>query len=239
MIKRIIKKILFRERSSSEAYVKFLRKHGCKIGDRVFFYSPRLTTIDDARMDWISIGSNTKITQGVVILAHDYSPSVFLHANHRMLLAGGKYTTVGSNCFLGINCIILPGCNVGNNCIIGAGAVVCTDIPDNSVVAGNPAKIIKRIEESCENHSNAYLGDAKRNVKHFKQSQRRLPEIKELHGFAFLFLRRSEKNWSKYFTDYLCHDNDRNDIRSAFFETKPIFESYDDFIKFCLNNEGE
>lgn len=87
--KLILNKILYRERSDSDSYIRYLKKHGCKIGKGVKFYSPRTTTIDEVKQDWISIGDYTKITQGVIILAHDYSPSVCIHTHKKILLQGG------------------------------------------------------------------------------------------------------------------------------------------------------
>lgn len=224
-------------RRSSETYVAYLKKNGCDIGKGVYFYSPSTTTVDRVRMNWISIGDYTKITQGVIILAHDYAPSVLLHTHHRVVLGGGRETVIGSNCFLGMNCIIMPGKRVGNNCIIGAGAVVASDIPDNSVCAGNPARVIMSINEYYDIRQKQYLNDAKRNVKHFIQINKRYPTIKELHGFAFLFLPRTEENWATYYTSYLCHDNDPMDVKSAFFETEPVFENYNRFIEYCTIDE--
>ena len=43
--------------------------------------------------------------------------------------------------------IVLPGVTIGDGCVIGAGAVVTKDIPDNSLAVGNPAKVIKTIEQ--------------------------------------------------------------------------------------------
>ena len=55
----------------------------------------------------------------------------------------GEPITIGDNVWLGGHCVVLPGVTIGNNAIIGAGSVVTKDVPDNAVVAGNPARIIK------------------------------------------------------------------------------------------------
>ena len=55
---------------------------------------------------------------------------------------------VGDNVWFGGKCIVLPGTTIGNNVVVGAGSVVVNDIPDNSIVVGNPAKIIKKIENN-------------------------------------------------------------------------------------------
>lgn len=54
---------------------------------------------------------------------------------------------IGDDCFIGGNSIILKGTKLGRNCVVGAGSVVHGDYPDNSIIAGNPAKIIKYNKE--------------------------------------------------------------------------------------------
>lgn len=49
------------------------------------------------------------------------------------------------NCWIGAGATILPGVTVGENAVVGAGSVVTKDVPDNTVVVGNPAKIVKKI----------------------------------------------------------------------------------------------
>ena len=53
---------------------------------------------------------------------------------------------IGNNVWIGGSVTILPGVTIGNNVTVGAGAVVTRDVPDNVVVAGNPAKVIRHIK---------------------------------------------------------------------------------------------
>ena len=58
----------------------------------------------------------------------------------------GKPITVGDNVWFGGHCVVLGGVTIGNNVVVGAGSVVTKDIPDNAVVAGNPARILRYTE---------------------------------------------------------------------------------------------
>ncbi len=94
----------------------------------------------------IVIGSNTNIGGNVKILDNDFHP-----VNPMERLADNKDAIgtlpvhIGENCFIGCNVLILKGSRIGNNCVVGAGAVVSGSFEDNCVIAGNPAKIIKRV----------------------------------------------------------------------------------------------
>lgn len=79
----------------------------------------------------VYIGRDTFITSRVVILAHDAARNLKTD------------TIVGNRCFIGIRSIIMPGVRIGNEVVVGAGSVVTKDVPDNCIVAGNPAKNIK------------------------------------------------------------------------------------------------
>jgi acetyltransferase-like isoleucine patch superfamily enzyme len=80
----------------------------------------------------VHIGAYTYVAFGAVILCHDTTRGLYVD------------TYVGENCFIGARSIIMPGIHIGNRCIVGAGSVVTKDVPDNSAVAGNPAKIIRK-----------------------------------------------------------------------------------------------
>ena len=57
-----------------------------------------------------------------------------------------KPVHIKKNVWIGVNVTILPGVTIGENAIVGAGAVVTKDVPDNAVVVGNPARVIKYLD---------------------------------------------------------------------------------------------
>lgn len=57
---------------------------------------------------------------------------------------------IGDNVWIGNGVSILSGVNIGSGAVIGAGSVVTKDVPENTIVGGNPAKIIKRYEPQCQ-----------------------------------------------------------------------------------------
>ncbi|WP_439022068.1 maltose acetyltransferase domain-containing protein [Bacillus thuringiensis] len=92
----------------------------------------------------VRIGDNCMFAPGV----HIYTATHPLHAAERN--SGkeyGKPVKIGNNVWVGGGAIINPGISIGDNAVIASGAVVTKDVPNNVVVGGNPAKIIKTIEE--------------------------------------------------------------------------------------------
>ncbi len=89
----------------------------------------------------IIIGKGTWIAPNVSIITSNHDPNDL--NQHRP----GKDVIIGTNCWIGINSVILPGVHLGDYTIVGAGSVVTKSFPEgNCIIAGNPAKLIKRLE---------------------------------------------------------------------------------------------
>jgi len=109
----------------------YLRKiYGMTIGKDVRISLK--ANLDKRNPKGVIIGDGSYLAFGATILCHDMSRNI------------RKPVIIGKNCFIGANSIILPGVIVGDEVVVAAGAIVTKDIPNNTIVAGNPARIIKK-----------------------------------------------------------------------------------------------
>lgn len=93
----------------------------------------------------ITLGNNVHITDGVKFITHDGGTLLFRNIIPDLEIT--KPIVIGNDVYIGNNVIILPGVKIGNNVVIGAGAVVTKDIPNNVVIGGVPARILKTTDE--------------------------------------------------------------------------------------------
>lgn len=107
-----------------------------------FFANYNCTLLDVAR---IRIGDNCQMAPNVAIYTagHPVHP-VSRNSGYEY----GREVTIGDNVWIGGNTVICPGVHVGDNVVIGAGSVVTKDIPDWSIAAGNPCRVIRNITEN-------------------------------------------------------------------------------------------
>ena len=90
------------------------------------------------------IGSHVNLAQGITVSALNHN---FSDASKRIDEQGVSTTpvTIEDDVWIGANAVILPGVTIGEHCVVAAGAVVTKDVPPHSLVAGVPAKVIKKI----------------------------------------------------------------------------------------------
>lgn len=227
----IIDKIKYRiAQKNSNSYVDYLRKKGCTIGKNVHFHDTRNVFMDLGKLDFIKIGDNCNITRGVVILGHDYSYKVFRNVYHDMPQKSAS-TVIGNNVFIGMNAIILMGAEIGDNVVIGAGSVVSGKIPNNSVVGGNPAKVICSLDKYHEKCLNNFEENAKRHALTIINNKKRKPTIEEMGYFSVLFLDKTIDNRKKYFDRMSITGDCQQEVIDDLMHYENKYSSFDDFIK--------
>lgn len=94
----------------------------------------------------VAIGARVQIGSGAVICDTDFHPIDYkIRGNDDdLILAESSPVSIGDDCFIGARAMILKGVSVGARSIVGAGSVVTKNVPANVVVAGNPAKIVRK-----------------------------------------------------------------------------------------------
>ena len=92
----------------------------------------------------VEIGNNVNLAQGITVTALNHN---FSDTNKRIDEQGVSTTpvTIEDDVWIGANAVILPGVTIGEHCVVAAGAVVTKNVPPHSLVAGVPAKVIKKI----------------------------------------------------------------------------------------------
>lgn len=125
--------------------IKVIQPFYCDYGRNIrvgnhFFANFGLTILDEAL---VTIGAHAYIGPNVSIYTACHPLDA---ATRNKDIEWSEPVTIGDNVWIGGSATILPGVNIGRNVVIGAGSVVVGNVPDNVVVVGNPARIVKHIE---------------------------------------------------------------------------------------------
>ena len=140
---------------STSQRVKVYRKYGIRIGnDCSIAYNVKF----GSEPYLISIGDHVRITAGVEFITHDGGMWVVRNLRpeyEKMDIISP--IIIGNNVHIGRNATIMPGVRIGDNCIIACGAIVTKSVPDNTIVAGIPAKPIETIEEYIQKNVKRYI----------------------------------------------------------------------------------
>ena len=139
-----IKELLYRIRG--EYTTEKLISMGMKVGKN--FGRLNGVILDPSHCWLIEIGDDVTLAPRVHILGHDASTKKFL-----------GYTkigrvSIGDNVFIGAESVVLPGVTIGNNVIVGANSTVTHNVPDNTVVAGSPARVLCTLDEYLNKERN-------------------------------------------------------------------------------------
>jgi O-antigen/teichoic acid export membrane protein/acetyltransferase-like isoleucine patch superfamily enzyme len=124
--------------------VAYARSLGVAIGEGSWIYGGDTGTFGSEPY-LVSLGRNCHVAHDVRFITHDGSVIVLRGRYPDLDLV--KSIHVGDNVFIGMRAIILPGVRIGNNCVIGCASVVNRDVPDNSIAAGVPARVIGTLED--------------------------------------------------------------------------------------------
>lgn len=228
-LNRIIQKAVYRYRSDSESYVNYLKKCGILVGEDVNFYSPSTTSVDIQNPHLLKIGSHVHITGGVTILTHDFSWSVLKRIYGEILGSEGE-VVIGDNCFIGINSTIMRNTHIGDNVIIGAHSLVSGFIPSNSVVAGNPAKVIMSIDEFYKKRKALQDSEIINCIKLYQSRFNTDPDINVLSEYFWMFTNKKEDLSNKCFMQMQNCGNYQESI-DLFTSHTPKYDGLQDIIK--------
>ena len=137
---------------SNEYIVNKLRNSGISIGKGTHIFSNIVTS----EPYLISIGDGCTISTDVSFVTHDASVGVFLGRDNKSDLCGK--ITIGNNCFIGNNSIILYGVTIPDRTLVAAGSVVTKSILEpGCIIGGNPAKIIGRVDDYLKKNESFFL----------------------------------------------------------------------------------
>lgn len=237
-IKKVIRKLILREKASSEAFVEYLKKRGVKIGNDCYIPEPSSVLVDLTDPWLITMGDNVTLTHGVVLLTHDYGWSVpKKYGKLKGAVLGSQAPVkIGNNVFIGVNTVIVKGVTIGDNVIIGAGSIVSKDCESNGVYVGNPAKKVMDIEEYVAKRESRQFEEARRLFHAYRERFSSDPPKKVFKEYFMLFCTADEAANLPEFRLRMENCGNYDETVSYMNSRKPMFNSYEEFLVKCNEN---
>ena len=143
---------------------KYLKKHNIfgEYGDNVLYQPDTLPN----NPKLVKFHNNIMVASGVTFYEHDVINSVFVGIDKKRYRGHLTCIEVMDNVFIGGKSIIVGNVRIGPNAIVGAGSVVTKDVPEGTIVAGNPAKVIGKFDDL---HKKRKEIDCKDNIKDYNE----------------------------------------------------------------------
>lgn len=206
---------------STSAYLAHLRKTGMRIGEGTEVFARTTDILIDTTRPWlIEIGRNVQLTAGVKILTHGYDWAV-LKAKYGDIYGSAGKVTIGDDCFIGMNALILKGTTIGDR-----------------VIAGNPARVICTLEAYRAKRAAAQLAEAKQLVTEYQAVYGRAPDKSVLSEFFWLFEERGPLQVPA-FESQMRNMRNYEASMERYLHTKPLFNGYSAFLDYCFSDKEE
>lgn len=157
--------------------IREARLKGVQVGEDCRFFCTNFSS----ESYLIKIGDHVTVTTGVKFITHDGGAWVLrgLEGKYKHTNIIGKIE-IGNNVFIGMDAIILPGVSIGDNSIVAAGSIVTKSFPPNSIVGGNPAKLICKLEDYINKNQNFLI-----DTKQFSEEEKKEFILSNLNKLAF------------------------------------------------------
>ena len=131
-----------RREDEYEWNIQYAKSLGVKVGDNCRIYGDIFYSTEPYL---IEIGDNTLISGSVSFITHDGAVFSFNDGKGDILGNFGRIK-IGKNCFISFGATIMPDVEIGDNCLVAAKSLVTNSFPANSMIIGNPAKVVSSIE---------------------------------------------------------------------------------------------
>jgi len=237
-LKHFVRKILYKDKASSEDMLNYLRARGAQIGHDVTVFAPNNTLIDKTAPWLIKMGDYIRIGEGTRILTHDYAWVVLKRFSSDKMSAGSILGSqgpveIGDNVFIGVNVVIVGGVKIGNNVVIGAGSIVTRDCEDNGVYVGSPARRIMDLEEFYERRKNKIFNEAKKLAIAYKERFSKEPPKEIFTEYFMLFSKVDDAINCESFNEYMGKSHNYDETVEYMKNNPPLFDSYEEFLEEC------